>query len=248
MVGENTTPLFFKGYVIMRKKITKCFYCKEEINEDDIIEYPISEKSNRCFHNKKDCYNKYLFEKTTKCSCCKKKILFNDDYVMKNKKFYHSNCLKEYSIQLKEQEEWNKLYTYVKEKILKYPKELSLSKTQMFALKELREGKILINGAKQEYQGYTYFDIYSTFVLQQHNILNGIQGKSFKNENAKFRYIIAIIKNNINDIVLKRLQREESKKKVDDIEFETQYNNNYIKKSTCNEKEKLLELLNDNGW
>lgn len=230
----------------MGNKIIKCFYCKEIINEDDTTKYPISEKTNKYFHKNNDCYNKYLFEKTTKCSCCKKKILFNDNYILKNNKYYHKNCFEEYSIKLKEQEEWNKLYTYVKEKILKYPKELSLSKTQMFALKELREGKLLINGSKQEYKGYTYFDIYSTFVLYQSNILNSIKGKAFKNENTKFRYIIAIIKNNINDVVLRRLEKEDNEKRIDDIQLSSNVTYDYVKKSNINKK--VIRLLDEDSW
>lgn len=229
------------------KKKHKCYYCKGNIDEDNIVSFAISEKTNRHFHKDSKCYDKYLFGKENKCFHCKKKINF-DDYVFNNDKYYHKECYIENTIKIQEQEEWNKLYTFVKEKILKYPKEISLSKTQMFALKELREGNLITRGTKQKYNGYTYFDIYTAFVLNQHSILKSLQGKSFKNENSKFKYIIAIVRNNINDIVLNRLEKEEIKRRINNIEFETKLENTYSKKSTCGEKEKLLNLLNNSRW
>lgn len=223
----------------------KCHYCKMIIDKNDLIFCPITEKTSKYFHKDKKCYDKFIFEKENKCCSCKKKIVFGSDYVFENNKYYHKQCYIDNMNKIKEQEEWNKLYIYVKEKILKYHKEISLSKTQMFALKELREGKLLVNGTKQEYQGYTYQDIYITFVLNQHIIFNSLQGKTFKNENMKFKYIIAIIRNNINDIVLKRLERENHNEKINNIEFEIKIENTYSKKSTYNEK--LFNLL-DNGW
>lgn len=223
--------------------IMKCYYCKNIIEKNNSIFYPITEKTNKYFHKNEECYNKYLFEKQNKCYFCKKKIVFESDYILKDSRYFHKNCYEDYKIKEKENNDWNELYYYVKEKILKYPKEISLSKTQIFSLKELREGRLLVNGSKQEYQGYTYQDIYITFVLNEHIILNSLQGKNFKNENQKFKYIIAIIRDKINDVVIKRLEIKEQSNKIKNIKFNEKVSNIYIKKTNFNNK--LLDLLND---
>lgn len=229
-------------------KKQKCYYCKTEIEDNNIICKEISEKSNKYFHKEEKCFDKYSFEKKNKCLVCKKKVLYDENYIEKNGKYYHNNCFKEKEFQIKEKEELDKVYSFIKEKILQYPKETSLSKNQVKMLKELREGKFLIKNSKQEYCGYTYTDIYYTFVLNQHKILNSLQGKLFDNENIKFAYIMTIIKNNINDIVLKRIKKEETNKNIQKIEIEIDNNisNTYIKK-TLN-KTNLIKLLDDDRW
>lgn len=228
------------------KKI-KCHYCKKEIGDNNIINIEISKKSNKFFHKNEKCYNKYVFEKSNKCKICKKKILHDENYVKSNNnKYYHKNCFEENEFKIKEKEELDKIYSFVKEKILQYPEGVSLSRHQVLMIKELREGKFLMKNSTQEYCGYSYMDIYYTFVLHQQKILNSLNGKHFDNENLKFSYIMAIIKNNINDIVLKRIEKEETDEKIKNIKIEEPIETDYVKKSVY--KEGLTKLILENRW
>ena len=224
----------------------KCYFCKEEMENNDIDEQFISEKSKKCFHLSSRCYHKYLFEKN-KCPICKKKITINSQYKIDNNKYYHVECWLEKEKVEKERESWEKLYNYVKSNVLKYQDNMSLSKTQIFDLKNLREGKLIRKGDKFEGQGYSYEDILLCFILSKNDIEKAISDKTFQNENKKFKYIIAIIRNRINDIIIIKERNIKSNKNVQEKSEQISndyycYNSNYNKKSTINkDMEDLIE-------
>lgn len=215
----------------------KCYHCKKEDIVDNLIQKNITEKSKKHFHL--ECYDKYLFEKN-KCPICKKKMITNQPYKITDDKYYHLECYEEKLIKTKEQEDWQTLYEYVKVKILGYNSNMSLSKTQMFKLRSLREGKLIVKGDKMQGNGYSYKDIHLSFILCKGDIDKAIREKEFRNENEKFNYIIAIIRNRINDIILNKQKIVDSRQNVerhnDYLEKNYVKTNEYIKKTNLNDK------------
>lgn len=220
----------------------RCYYCKEYIDENNLVKYQIGEKSYRKFHKENKCYEKYLFEKNTKCYYCKKKVYSNNEYEENEAGIIHKECI----VKKQKQQEWENLYNYVKTNILEYPKGLSLSKAQVLGLKSLAESKIIRKGHTQQYEGYSYVDIYNTFILKKQAILQAIKTKKFDNENAKFLYILAIVKNNINDVALKRLGNEQNSEiKITFVEHDKE---EFKPRRETEKKQKLINLLQEGGW
>lgn len=221
----------------------KCRYCKNIIDNDNIYVLAELNKNNKYFHKKENCYSKYLFELKHKCTYCKKKILFEDEYnIVEDNIMLHSNCLGNYTKKIKETKEWNNLYKFVRTDILGYKSNMSLSKHQIFSLKNLREGKIIKKGDIQKYNGYSFKEIHLAFEYKKNDILKYIQNKKFQNENKKFDYIIAIIRNSINDILI---AKEEKKKNEDQMKkiIISDEQINYNKKSAYNKS--LFDLVEE---
>lgn len=122
-----------------------------------------------------------------------------------------------------EKQEFDKLYEYVK-KILGYGEDMALPKFMVMRLKGLSEGKFYCNNKVKKTAQYSYQTILLTFMYSKDKINKALQTKSFDNEQSKFNYIMAIIQNNINDVVirLKNAKKSETvaKKQIDKIEID----------------------------
>ena len=119
----------------------------------------------------------------------------------------------------KEKQEFDKLYQYVK-KILGYSEDMALSKFMVMRLKGLKDGKFIANNKTKTMASYDYNVIYFTFAYCKDKIQYALQTKSFANEQNKFNYIMAIIENNINDVVIRLQNAKKSEEKIQNTEIE----------------------------
>lgn len=107
-------------------------------------------------------------------------------------------------------QEFDKLYQYVK-KMLGYSDDMALPKFIVLRLIGLKEGKFIANKKFKAMAQYDYNTIYLTFIYCKDKIQKALQTKSFTSEQNKFNYIMAIIENNINDVVIKLRNAKKSK-------------------------------------
>lgn len=135
----------------------------------------------------------------------------------------------------KERQDFETLYQYVK-KILGYGEDMALSKFMVLRLKGLSEGKFHANKKIKSTASYDYNTIYLTFVYCKLDIQKALQTKTFQSEQNKFNYIMAIVENNINDVVIKlknaKKSKEVAKRQIDKIEIDTLPKTNQSKKET----------------
>ena len=113
--------------------------------------------------------------------------------------------------------EWDDLYQYVRSEVFQYSTDMALSKHIVMRLKGLREGKFYANKTQKSMGNYPYPIILLTFKFCKQQILNALITKSFKIEQNKINYIMAIVENNINDVVLKLKAKEKSEKKTENL-------------------------------
>ena len=119
----------------------------------------------------------------------------------------------------KEKQEFEKLYQYVK-KLLGYDEGMALPKFMVMRLKGLKDGKFIANNKTKTMANYDYNIIYLTFVYCKDKIQQALQTKRFTNEQNKFNYILAIVNNNINDVVIRLKNAKKAEEKINKIEIE----------------------------
>ena len=145
-----------------------------------------------------------------------------------------------------ENKQWNALYEYVKKEILEYTDDMQLPRFMILRLRGLRNGKFMANKNSKPMASYDYNTILLTFKACKYDILRYTKQGIFKDEQHRFNYIMVIIENNINDIVmrLKNVKRQEKKIDIIDIEIiQRDETAEYTKKS----KETTNKRL-DNLW
>lgn len=119
----------------------------------------------------------------------------------------------------KEKQEFDKLYQYVK-KVLGYSDDMVLPKFAVMRLKGLKDGKFFANNKVKSKANYDYNVIYFTFVYCKDKIQKALQTKNFANEQNKFNYIMAIVENNINDVVIRLKNAKKVEEKIKKVEIE----------------------------
>ncbi len=152
---------------------------------------------------------------------------------------------KQYTRMTKEEKkQWDELYEYVKREIMGYDENQSLPRDVVLRLKGLTQGKAMGNNNIKNMANYSYDLILLTFKLNKSNIATGTYGKSFSDERARFRYISAIIENNINDVYLRIKKAKESTEKTESMNIDniTHEGAEYINK-TENKVTKRMEEL-----
>lgn len=149
-----------------------------------------------------------------------------------------------------EKQEFDKLYSYVKTEILNYPNDMALPKHLVMRLKGLRNGQFIANKNHKVKADYPYSIILLTFKFCKQDIINAISKKEFKNEINKINYIMAIVENKINDVVIKLKTKEKVEKKIDKLEM-TDYTPKVCKKITTQKDEidnNSFKSLTNNLW
>lgn len=149
-----------------------------------------------------------------------------------------------------EKQEFDKLYSYVKTEILNYPNDMALPKHLVMRLKGLRNGQFIANKNHKTKADYPYSTILLTFKFCKQDIINAISKKEFKNETNKINYILAIVENKINDVVIKLKTKEKAEKKIDKLEM-TDYTPKVCKKITTQKDEidnNSFKSLTNNLW
>lgn len=202
-------------------KVAKCFYCRLPIeNEEDIDIHPIGEKQrNHKFHKGNGCYDRYKMKQMRK---------IDPDSP-------------EYA-------EWCNLHDYVKYNILGYSEKMKLSPSIINLLLSLRHGELVMKGDKVRDGGYPFDIIRKTFAFKRIDIDRVLQTKEFANENKKFIYILAIVKNSINDVYVRSMRAKKERenmqsKAVDSALAKPKVETAYIKKTESNSN--INDMLND---
>ena len=147
--------------------------------------------------------------------------------------------------------EFDKLYQYVKTKVLGYTGDMALPKFMVMRLKGLSDGKFYANNKTKSTAKYDYNTIYLTFVFCKDKIQNALQTKKFTSEQNKFNYIMAIVENNINDVVIrvkktKKVEEKIEKTEIIDYEIKVDKNNSDINSDKTDSK--TFNSLTDNLW
>lgn len=134
---------------------------------------------------------------------------------------------------MKEDENWSKLYEYVKTEILGYDVAQAIPSSLVLRLKGLRTGKYMANNNIDDRAGYTDEVILLTFKICKSQIMAGTQGKSFKDETHKFNYICKIVENNLNDtyIHLQNVKKQDTENEHFDTEILNDRGSNYKQKT-----------------
>lgn len=99
-------------------------------------------------------------------------------------------------------EDWLKLCHYVKLEILGYDDNMKFPKFLALRLQGLSKGQFIANKKQSTNANYSFEIIPKTFKKLKIKILTLISNKTFRNEFSKINYIMAIVENEINDIVL----------------------------------------------
>jgi hypothetical protein len=145
----------------------------------------------------------------------------------------------------KEWDDWCNLYEYVKKEILKYDDNMKLPQFMVLRLRGLHRGKFIANKYQKPHAYYGYDVILLTFKACRQDILKYTSQKIFKDEQHKFNYIMIIIENNINDIVLRiknRQKQQENIKSVDVAVLQRENIAKYQRKTKDLDNEKLKDL------
>ena len=140
-------------------------------------------------------------------------------------------------------EEWLKLCDYVHKEILLYSKDMKFPKSLALRLRGLSKGQFIANNKIKPMANYTIEDILLTFKINKLDILNSTSDKfKFKDEKHRINYIMVIVENKINDVVLKRQKLRKENEIVKDVEVQEKSKAEYIKKSKSIKNEKLKSL------
>lgn len=232
----------------------KCYHCKELINDGDLELKDIGTGTIRKFHKENKCYKRYLVEKN-KCKYCKEKILYDSDYEVFDNSYIHGDCIEPYIVRKKEQEDFDKVYKYIKNNLLHYPEHISFTEFQIRKLKGLRDGKSLLRkGEKQQYNGYSFHIIYLTLLYKSQDIKRILATKKFDREENKIDYIISVIANSVHGVYVKMKEKEEANKRLiktvetmnkekEVIKEDVEKIDDYKKRSTINHK--ILKALEE---
>lgn len=134
-----------------------------------------------------------------------------------------------------ENEQWSDLYEYIKYEILGYTKDMQLPKFMIYRLRGLKEGKFMSNKNTPANASYSYYEMLLTFKACRLDIQRYTEQKlAFADEQHRFNYIMVIIENNINDIVLKLQNSKQQLERVESIDVSAvkrEINTEYKRKS-----------------
>lgn len=195
----------------MAKVTMKCWHCKGVIESKDDLAIEKVNNVNRKFHNELGCLESFKNQKALE--------------------------LKEKQDKEKYWEEWCALYEYVKRDVLKYSDKMQLSEHTRRKLLELRNGGLIKNHEGVTDNGYPFPVILMTFKVKKLEIDRALDNINFENETQKVNYIMAIIKNSINDVYLRVLaknKRDEMVKNQSNTAVQSVKKVEYVKKSEIN--------------
>ncbi len=142
------------------------------------------------------------------------------------------------------QQEWLELCQYVHDEILQYNSSLKISKHFILRLRGLNKGQFIANKKSSPQAEYPYPVILLTFKAKKHEIQYALKNNAgnFKDENHKVNYIMSIIENSINDIIMRMKQKQETETKLDELNLESTLHDKADYKSK-NKKNKVSEKL-----
>lgn len=115
---------------------------------------------------------------------------------------------------VKEREDWDTLYMYVKCNVLGYDASMKIPNYLALRLKGLAEGKFMVNDLSKEMANYSYELILNTFKICNPEIQRGLRNIEFNDESHKINYIMSVIDSNINDVYMRAKKVKETKEDV----------------------------------
>lgn len=121
---------------------------------------------------------------------------------------------------MKEKEEWDALYTYVKN-ILGYDENQSLSRNMVLRLKGLTVNKFMENKNQKDTAHYSYSVILNTFKFCYMDIQKGLATNSFSDENHRFNYLLKIVESNINTVYNRMKNSERAKETTQSVNIDS---------------------------
>jgi hypothetical protein len=201
----SLTYFYKKGGHVMKKY--KCFHCKKETEESNLVKKQFSRKDGREYHRKfhEECLVKYEEKESEK-----------DERRADLKK-------------------WDDLYQYIKKDLFGYDQGQKLSQYLIKRILGLRSGSFAPSKNKKVFlskDGYPYEVILMTCKVKKMDILNAISDKSKVNdETHRDNLIMVIIQNSINDVYLKMKDKEESDKRVEKIDLSSNVDAEFKNKS-----------------
>lgn len=143
------------------------------------------------------------------------------------------------------QEKWLELCEYVKKEIMNYDDSMKFPRYIALRLRGLAKGKFMANKTQRAQADYSYQTILITFkfckpTIEGYFIKN--KGK-FNDEKHKFNYVMVVVENEINDIVMRMRNSQKAEEKTQNLVLPQQVNDgaSYTKKSTKTDK-KLEDL------
>lgn len=129
-----------------------------------------------------------------------------------------------------EKEQFNELYSYVKE-LMGYDEKTSLSRTEVLKLKGLTRGQFIANNNQQELAEYSFYEILVTFKVCKFDIIRGFRSNSFKSNGHKFNYMIKIVEGNLSTVRERLKNKKQAEEKLESIEVTEESAIKYVNKN-----------------
>lgn len=140
--------------------------------------------------------------------------------------------------------DWDELYEYVRQKVMGYDTNQSLSKNMVLRLKGMLNGKFYANNNTKDVADYSYKNVLNTYKFCSLSINRVFTTKSFESEEHKFNYAAAIVESKLNDVYMrmKNVVKSEEKTKNMDMSTATNEGAEYQKKTKENNNKRLDDL------
>jgi len=141
--------------------------------------------------------------------------------------------------------DWLELCDYVHTEILQYDSNLKFPRYLALRLRGLHNGEFLANKKLQPLANYDYKVILYTFKVCRPKILQYFMANKtkFNDERHKINFIMLIIEQNINDMVIKLKNAETAKLKAENVDFENIYHEGAEYQSKTKKPNNALEDL-----
>ena len=140
-----------------------------------------------------------------------------------------------------EKEDWYALDDYVKHEVMGYVNE-GLNRNMVLRLKGLRYGQRIARNDAYKYANYSFKTILNTFKACSVRIRDVVNSKTFKNDMAKFNYIMAIIDGNIAEVSKRERYAKQAAEEMERRESEENISRAVYKPKEKKNKDKFADL------
>lgn len=117
-----------------------------------------------------------------------------------------------------EKNQWSELYAYVKNNVMGYDENQSLSSMMCKRLRGLLTNKFIANNNIPDTANYSYEVVLNTFKFCMPQIQRGLQSNTFNSEWHKFLYVTKIVESHINDVYLRMKQADKAEEKIEAVD------------------------------
>lgn len=142
----------------------------------------------------------------------------------------------------KEKQDWDDLYQYVKNNIMKYDGNQSLSNAMVLRLKGLLTNKFMESKFVEDTANYSYETILMTFKFCSQDIQRVLRTCNFKDEMHKFNTVLKIVEKNINTVYVRMKNVEKAKEEAKNVAIEIPVHDVAEFKPREKKKDKFSEL------